>query len=107
MIVKMFSLYDSKTLVFGQPVFSPTAMSAMRAFEDGCKKDPILQAHPGDYQLYEIGMWDDATAVITPLSPVKLLCNGLDFGGVPDVPVKAVWPATGSVPEAVSNGGTR
>jgi len=80
MYVRMFAVYDSKALAFLQPFFSNSNGSAICAFEDAVHevKTPI-GAHPGDYQLYELGGFNDEDGNITVLRPNKLLCNGLDF----------------------------
>lgn len=80
MIQKVFSVRDGKALAFLQPFFSTASGSAIRAFSDAVQdvKTP-LGAHPEDYVLYEIGTFDDSTAVFECLSPIKLLGAGMDF----------------------------
>lgn len=107
MYLRMYAVYDLKAVAFLQPFFSNSNGSAIRAFEDVVNdgQSPIAK-HPGDYQLFELAGFDDNTGSLVPLSPTKLLCSGSDFvKAVADVPVKAVWPQTGSVPAAVSGNG--
>lgn len=84
MINKIFAVYDSKALAYLQPFFSQSNGAAIRAFEDAVNDgtSPIAK-HPGDYQLYEIGSVDDSSALLSVVTPVKLLCNGLDFVKIP------------------------
>ena len=56
MILKVFSVYDSKSAMFNTPYFSTTTPAAIRSFSD-LANDPntMVCKHPGDYVLYEIG----------------------------------------------------
>lgn len=85
MILKMFGVFDLKGKAYMQPFFSGTAGCAMRAFGDAVKdgKSPI-SAHPEDYQLFELGNFDDNSGVVVAVSPVKVLCSALDY--VEEVP---------------------
>lgn len=80
MIQKVFAVYDLKACAYLQPFFSTNSGSAMRAFGDAAVdgKSPI-SAHPGDYQLFEVGTWDDLSGSISALQPMKLLCAASDF----------------------------
>ena len=105
MLIRCYGIYDSKAQAFLQPFWSRSNGDAMRNFEDVAKdvKTPIGM-HPGDYQLYEIGSFDDQDGRLSHLEPTKLLCNGADYVPVVAQPaVQQVWPAVGSVPAAVSN----
>lgn len=80
MMLKVFAVYDLKTKAYMQPFFSPESGSAMRAFGDAVldMKSPIAM-HPADYQLFEVGAWDDCMGHLRSITPVKLLCSGNDF----------------------------
>lgn len=80
MIQKMFGVYDLKACAYLQPFFSINAGSAIRAFSDAANdgKSPIA-VHPSDYQLFELGSFDDATGVLLPAAQQKLLCLASDF----------------------------
>ncbi len=58
-----FTIYDTKTESFSNPFFAPTQGAAIRIFSDSAS-DPatLLNKHPQDFQLYEIGSWNDNTA---------------------------------------------
>lgn len=95
MIQKVFAVYDSKACAFLQPFFSDAAGSAIRAFGDAANEDKSpISRHPGDYQLYEIGSFDNSSAMLTPVIPTRLLGCAADFVtvkvskdiGVPYVP---------------------
>ena len=79
-VQKMFSVYDLKAQAFLQPFFSVHAGSAIRAFEDavGDSASPIGK-HPSDYQLFELGYFDDHSGELRGISPMKLLVAGGDL----------------------------
>lgn len=80
MILKVFAVYDSKALLYDRPFFVNTVGSAVRAFSDAVQdKNAVFAKHPGDYQLYEIGNYDDCSGLLTALIPMKLLGCAADF----------------------------
>lgn len=80
MVTKVFAVYDLKVLAHMQPFFSESIGGALRAFEDAVN-DPQcpFNKHPGDYQLFEIGSFDNKTGLIAPLTPMKLIANAAEF----------------------------
>lgn len=57
---------DIRTDSFGKPIYSAHLGSAIRAFEDQItgktpNGDPDLVNHPEDFELYQLGKYDDAT----------------------------------------------
>lgn len=80
MTYKVLAVYDGKAEAFLQPFFSDTPGSAVRAFGDEVMKpESPFHKHPGDYQLYELGTFDNLTGKLTAMEPMKLHCNGIDF----------------------------
>jgi len=70
MKVKVFCIYDSKAEAYGQPFFSQSTGSAIRAFSDDAnsdKKDSGVAMHPEDFTLFEIGEYDHNTGMMLPL----------------------------------------
>ncbi len=65
MILKIYSVYDSKAEAFLPPFFQATKAMAIRIFEN-VANDPKHQfgANPADYTLFEIGQFDDESAKI-------------------------------------------
>lgn len=88
MKLRMYSVYDSKALVYGQPMFISSVGSAIRAFTDLCN-DPqsIVCKHPTDFVLYEVGEYDDSTGVVFAKSPFVNLGLASDFKKVVKEPV--------------------
>ncbi len=64
MIHKIFTIYDDKAEFYLQPFFFKTAGQATRAFQESCN-EPGHQfyKHPEDFTLFELGTYDDETAV--------------------------------------------
>lgn len=61
MELKVFSIYDQKARVFGNPFVAPTTGLAERMVKD-IMRNPghALAKYPEDFTLYEVGTWDDA-----------------------------------------------
>lgn len=78
---KVFSVYDLKACAFMQPFFSVNSGSAMRAFGDVLVKEPgsVMAMHPEDYQLFELGTYDDNSGSLGSIVPAKMLCSLSDF----------------------------
>jgi len=67
MLLPIFSVYDSKTLHYGQPHIQQNENVAIRAFSNAANEpgNPIYQ-NPEDFSLIEIAYFDDEKGVITP-----------------------------------------
>lgn len=76
MIVKIFSIYDSKVEAYLRPFFEATAGSAIRAVSDEVnsrnEKSGFCK-HPEDYVLFELGTYDDSNANFNVYSAPKSL----------------------------------
>lgn len=71
----LYSIYDKKAKVFGLPFHAPSDVVAMRQVSVAAK-DPQLQLamFPDDFDLYQIGYFDDQTGKITvPGVPVFVI----------------------------------
>lgn len=65
MIVKMFSIYDSKAVSFLPPWNESTAGTALRKFKDAVVREGTdFNKWPEDYTLFEIGEFDDQTGIV-------------------------------------------
>lgn len=62
MKVRVFSVLDAKVGAFAQPWFSATLGSGIRAFVEAAR-DPntTLAKHPADFELWQLGEFDDST----------------------------------------------
>jgi len=71
---------DRAVDAFNRPLYVPTVGVAIRSFTDECnKKDSELHLHPEDYDLYEIGSWDDQTAIYTSLEAPRVIARAQDI----------------------------
>jgi len=83
-IKPMFSVRDTASGAFGYPFVAPHVGLAVRAFGDeanGSRGDNDLTRHPEQFDLYQIGEFDDVTGVVTPLDLPKLVTNAAALKG--------------------------
>lgn len=62
MILKIFTVYDSKVEAYKTPFFAQSKGAALRDWSDAVN-DPqtMFHRHPEDYVLFELGEYDDQT----------------------------------------------
>ncbi len=78
MIHKMFTIYDEKAKAYLPPFILPQREMAIRTFSDCVNSnDHQFGAHPHDYTLFQIGIFDDETADIQ--LDRKLIGNGVEY----------------------------
>lgn len=72
MMLRAYSIFDSKALVYHQPFFAPTNGAAVRMLSDTANDlSTSIGRHPADYVLYCIGHYDDQLAAMTPYAPLE------------------------------------
>lgn len=72
---------DRAADVYGVPFFTVSNGMAVRSFTDMINKDDPSSAmnnHPEDFDLFEVGSYDDASAEFTLLPKVRQLVLGRD-----------------------------
>lgn len=80
MIQKVFSVYDRAATAYLQPFFMPARGLAIRAFTDLCNDEKNqFSKHPGDYELFELGEYDDVAGKFGCNDGPVLLGSGNDF----------------------------
>jgi hypothetical protein len=79
-ISKVFSIYDTKAESFCLPFYKQTKGLAIRDFTDACNdpKSPWSK-YPSEFLLYEIGEFDDSTAIMINYEQNILIGHGSDF----------------------------
>lgn len=79
--LQVFSVRDTKSDSFGRPFFLPSIGTAIRAFGDhlNSKEDTEMRKHPGDFNLYHLGDFDDETGVFQNLGHPKQVAIGSDL----------------------------
>ena len=79
MPLNFYCAYDSKAGVFMRPFLMPTDGEAMRSFRTLVNDaDTLCGKYPGDFHLYSIGSYDDASGTIVPHKHTSL-GDGLAF----------------------------
>lgn len=60
------SLFDRAIAAYGRPMFVPAVGAAVRSLTDEANNpESELSKHPEDYDLYDLGFFDDADASFT------------------------------------------
>ncbi|AXH74319.1 MAG: nonstructural protein [Microviridae sp.] len=75
------ALKDTAARVFGTPFFVQAAAQAVRSLRDEVnsgKAESDLARHPSDFELYDIGSYDEDSGVITMREP-SLICRAKDL----------------------------
>lgn len=76
MIQFIVSVKDRCANAFGRPFFVPSVGLAIRSFSDEVNRsadDNQMNRHPEDFDLYELGTYDDESGIIyCHSSPVEL-----------------------------------
>lgn len=71
---------DSAAQLFHPPMYVRAAGEAIRGFGDEVMKSGTpLNAHPADYELFEIGAYDDSTGRVIMHEELRSLARGKDF----------------------------
>lgn len=66
MLKKIFTIHDSAVGAYLQPFFMTSKGEAIRAFSDTVNDDKTqFNKHPGDFELFQIGEYDDSTGTMT------------------------------------------
>ena len=80
MKTKAFAVYDSKVKNYTKPLYHRNAAEAIRGFEQECNNpESQLNKFASDFTLFEIGEYDDETAILTYEQAPISLGNALQF----------------------------
>lgn len=73
MELKMFAIHDTKAQLYGPPFFMTTRGEALRAFSDLANDgNTTVSKHPGDYQLVQVGTWNNEKGEVHPIDHESL-----------------------------------
>ena len=78
MLMYIYTIRDSAAALYGRPFYVQGPAVAVRSFTDEVNKaEPQndLFNHPEDFELFELGTYNDATAVFELYSQPKPLCT--------------------------------
>lgn len=96
MILKVFSVFDSKLQVFNTPFFSRSDADATRSFSDLVRDSrTTVGQHPEDFFLFEIGLYSDETGEIDGSTPKQIAAATAFVSTIEDL--KAAAPAKSEV----------
>lgn len=88
MLLKAFSILDTKADLFSPPFFFATTGQAVRAFKDLANDNQSsISRHPGDYRLFCIGTFEDSRGQLGPLDVVEPLGYATDYRDLPGTPI--------------------
>ncbi len=80
---KMFSIKDAKAEGWLLPIVAPTTGVAIRIFQKATNQQGSdFQLYAEDYDLWEVGTWDDDKGRAEPLAANKHVINGTDVRDV-------------------------
>lgn len=88
----MVSVRDAKSEVYGNPFFAPSVGAAIRSFDDEVNRNEpgnILNSHPEDFSLFQLGAFNDSEGTFEIITP-KLLVHGKEVKRSAIVPDKKV-----------------
>lgn len=73
MIMYVIAIRDRAADVYGQPIFVANLGGAIRSFGDEVNNpESNIAKHPEDFDLFEIGSYDDSTAQLVSILPRQL-----------------------------------
>lgn len=88
MLLKAFSILDTKADSFSAPFFLSTTGQAVRAFKDLANDgQSTINRHPSDYRLFCIGTFDDQLGGLNRLDPLEPLGYASDYRDLPATPI--------------------
>lgn len=83
MVRLLLAIYDNKAEVYFAPFVAATMGAAYRNLADEVNKkgDPsnMLASHPGDFELCDLGSYDDETGYIEVHKSPKMICKLSDL----------------------------
>lgn len=80
MIVKIYGIYDRKAMFYKYPSFQRSETEARRSLDIGVNTvGTEINRFPTDFELCEVGTFDDEVGVITPhLKPI-IVCSAAEY----------------------------
>lgn len=79
MKLNICTVYDRAAQAYGRPMFVPSVGVAIRSFTDEVNRNDSennLHNHPDDFDLYDLGVFDDQTGMFSLHDQPTQLCLG-------------------------------
>lgn len=81
MLFKVVAVKDRCLDSYGSPIFVVTTGQAVRSFTDEVNRVDVnnqMNKHPKDFELYEVGTFDNDTGRIENAAELRILARGED-----------------------------
>lgn len=73
MKMSIYAIFDSAVKTYSRPMFLNTDNEAIRSFQSECNRvGSVINAHPDQFTLFNIGEYDDNTSLIKSSEPRSL-----------------------------------
>lgn len=75
----ILAVRDRAVDAFMRPIFVAAVGVGLRSFQDEVNRvaqDNLMHTHPEDYDLYELGQWDDSTGRFVLLPEPRMVAIG-------------------------------
>lgn len=83
MLIKMYCVRDVKVVSFRAPMYAHNIGHCLRFWSDLlARSDDVVGHHPDDFELYEVGHFDDEKGVVVGLAQPKYICRLSDLENV-------------------------
>lgn len=77
---QIYAVRDAAIEAYGQPFFVRARGEALRSFIDECQNtETQFHKHPGDYDLYYLGEYDEITGQIKATAEPERAARAVDF----------------------------
>lgn len=73
----LFSVHDSKTDAFAPPYTASTPGEAERRFRTACSEEGDLKRYPTDFNLYQVGFFNNVAGLVESVVPPVFVCSAL------------------------------
>lgn len=74
------AIFDVRVEAYGRPAFVRSIGEAMRSFQDEVNnKESVVCAHPEDYRLFHLGVYDDSVGRFENLEAPLLIADGANL----------------------------
>lgn len=80
----VFSIFDTKAKLYGQPFFSKNKETAIREFQVAVHGDGMMGKYPEDFTLYSVGRFKFETGEIIPQAP-ESITQGIHLVDAPPI----------------------
>lgn len=96
MLIRAYTVYDNKALIYNQPFYAATDGAALRMFEELANDlATTVGRHPGDYSMWWCGTYDDQSGLMTPQTPLVRVADATALvKAQPALPIDRSNPAT-------------